>query len=133
MENKLGKAIGIVTHTCKVTNSSDVAVQITVKIDFSSATDSDIKAWLVSNRIIAGQRPWRSLSESELVALGGTTFVAQSIGQKVRSKAEQIAQFKAAFVSAGVSEGKATELAQAAVDNPQLLTVNNNVEEDEED
>lgn len=132
----IGTNIGIVQHTLSITNDRDEKAQITIKVDFSTATDNDIKSWLVSNRVIAGQRPWRKLSLVELKELNGQTFIAQDIGKKVKSRQEQIDQFKTAFVSAGIPLDKALELAMAAVDNPQLLNVkaenNEEVEETEE-
>ena len=86
--NKLGKNIGVVGHSFSITNDQNEKVQLSVNIDFSTASDNDIKTWLVSNRIIAGQRPWRALSKDELVKLNGTTFMADSIGQKVKSLKE---------------------------------------------
>jgi hypothetical protein len=113
MENILGKAIGKVSHSFNITNSNDEKVSLTVAVDFSTASDSDIKAWLVSNRIIAGQRPWRALSKIELESLNGKTFVAQNIGQKVKSREEQIQQLVAA--------GLPRKLAEFSVDNPQAF------------
>ena len=99
MEDKIGQLIGVVDHTFSITNSHDDKVQVAVKVDFSTASDADIKTWLTSNRIIAGQRPWRSLSKDALTKLNGSTFIAQNIGQKVKSyeetKAEAINAFDA--------------------------------------
>jgi len=130
MSNEIGKAIGTIRHSLNITNDNGEKVQLTIGIDFSSASDNDIKSWLASNRIIAGQRPWRKLSVSELNELNGHTFVAQNIGQKVKSRNEQISQFEQAFVNAGVGQEKAHELAMAAVDNPQLLTVDDEIDEE---
>ena len=88
MNNMLGSSIGIVRHSFSITNEAGDKVQLSVNIDFSTSSDSDIKTWLVSNRIIAGQRPWRTLSKDELVKLNGMTFLASSIGQKVKSLKE---------------------------------------------
>ena len=88
MDNLLGNGIGVVGHAFSITNDAGDKVQLSVKIDFTGASDADIKAWLVSNRIIAGQRPWRSLSKDELVKMNGMTFQAETIGQKVKSTKE---------------------------------------------
>ena len=111
MENTLGKAIGTVKHTFGIKNDSGDKVQLTIKVDFSTASDVDVKAWLISNRIIAGQRPLRSLSKEELKTLDGTTFIAQDIGRKVKSREEQIQT----LVSAGLSE----KLAKFKLDSPE--------------
>ena len=86
--NVLGSSIGIVDHSFSITNDNGDKVQLSIKIDFSNSSDQDLKTWLVSNRIIAGQRPWRSLSKDELIKLNGTTFQAETIGQKVKSLKE---------------------------------------------
>ena len=111
--NKLGKAIGIVKTTCKTTvgGKGGEEVRNLIYIDFSTASDTDIKTWLCSNRVIAGQRPWKAMSEEELTELDGTTFIAQSIGTKVKTKAEQIQT----LVSAGLSE----KLARFKLDSPE--------------
>ena len=132
MSNAIGRMIGVVAHSFKVTNDKGAEVQLSVSIDFSTASDQDLKNWLVSNRIIAGQRPWRSLSQAELLNLQGQTFMAQDIGRKVKSRSDQIGAFKAAFMSAGIDEDKAQELAEAAVDNPSALTIADKDEDENE-
>lgn len=119
----LGKAIGIVKHTLSITNNHDDKVQITISVDFKTASDIDIKTWLTSNRVIAGQRPWRALSKDELTALNDTTFIAQNIGQKVKSREEQLTSLENGFISAGVNAAKAELLAMTALDNPELLEI----------
>lgn len=110
--NTIGQKIGIVAHSCKVSQSKGgPSTVINIKIDFSTASDQDIISWLTSNRAIAGQRPWRDLSMDELKDLNGQTFVAQSIGQKVKSRSEKIQ----ALVNAGLPEA----LAMFSVDNPE--------------
>jgi len=106
----IGQSVGIIDHAFSITNSKDEKVTVSVKIDCRTASDADIKGWIVSNRIIAGQRPWRSLSTDELKALNGTTFIAQSIGQKVKSREEKIQALEAS--------GLPRKLAVFAVDNP---------------
>ena len=111
MTNQLGQIIGKVKHTFSTTNDNKEKVQLAIVIDFTSASDSDIVSWLSSNRVIAGQRPWRSLSIEELQDLDGTTFVAQRIGQKVKSRQEKVAELE----SLGLPE----KVAVAAVDDPE--------------
>lgn len=122
-QKTIGQLVGVIDHTFNITNDKDEKVQVAVKIDFRTASNSDIKTWLTSNRIIAGQRPWRALSAAELKALNDTTFIAQNIGQKVRSRAEQVNDLKSTFMKSGIEEKKAEQLAITAIDNPDLLTV----------
>jgi len=111
MENIIGKNIGIVEHTFSITNDATDKVQLRVKIDFSTASDVDIKSWLVSNRVIAGQRSWRALSKTELEDLQDQTFVAQHIGRKVKSREERIQEL--------VTAGLPRKLAEFSIDNPE--------------
>ena len=124
-EITLGQLIGSQKRACKVSpdGKNGPSATISINVDFSTASDNEIISWLLSDRVIAGQRPWRSLSIDEIKELDGTTFVAQNIGQKVKSRSEQIAAFQAAFISAGIDEEQATILATAAVDNPTALDV----------
>jgi hypothetical protein len=131
--SNLGQMIGVIEHSFKITNDAKESVTLSVKIDFSTASDQDIKNWLASNRIIAGQRPWRVMSLNELKQLNGKTFAAQSIGQKVKTRAEQVQ----ALVSAGLPK----TLAEFAVDNPtkfaevsqgMVSAVSNTVEHEDE-
>ena len=119
----IGTLVGKVPHTFGITNDVGEKAQLTITIDFSTASDNDIKGWLVANRIIAGQRPWRTLSVDELKALNGLVFIAEAIGRKVKSREEQKAELKATFMNAGVDEKKAEQLATVALENPELLTV----------
>ena len=123
--NELGRSIGVVGHSFSITNDNGDKVQLSIKIDFSTASDQDLKTWLVSNRIIAGQRPWRSLSKDELIKLNGMTFNADTIGQKVKSLRETttalLNQFSGksreeiieSFMNAGVPKEKAELMADA--------------------
>lgn len=106
----LGEMIGSVSHTFSITNDAKDKVRLTIEVDFSTASDVDIKGWLVSNRVIAGQRPWRKLSKEGLKDLDGEVFVAQSIGQKVKSRTEKAQD----LINAGIPK----DLAGFAVDNP---------------
>lgn len=132
MTDTIGSKIGIVRHSCKVSQyKGGPSTSFTISIDFTTASDADITSWLCSNRIIAGQRPWRGLSEEELADLDGKVFIAQNIGQKVKSRADQIQ----ALVNAGLPE----TLATFAVDNPTKfqetvkdIDTSNDVEEDED-
>ena len=110
MSNTLGKLIGKVRHSFKIKNDDNETVQLTITVDFSTSSDIDVKSWLVANRVIAGQRPWRALSAAELKALNGQTFIANEIGRKVKSRAERIAVY--------TSMGLPVAMATIAVDNP---------------
>ena len=122
-DKTLGQRIGKVSKACKVTNAKGDAVTINVIIDFSTSSDSDIRTWLASDRIIAGQRPWRALSKKEIEELDSQTFNANSIGTKVKSRSEQLNDLMTVFVNAGVDATQAYELATAALDNPSSLTI----------
>lgn len=114
MENTktIGEMVGVVRHTCSTKNDAGERVQTTIKIDFSSASDDDIKSWLTSNRVIAGQRVWRTLSVDEIKStVDGGTFMAQHIGRKIRSERERIAD----YVNAGIPEN----IAKMMVRNPE--------------
>ena len=119
----IGQQVGIVEHAFSITNSMGDTVTLNVKIDFSTASISDIKSWLVSNRIIAGQRPWRNLSKDELMKLNGQTFNASTIGTKVKSREQQKQEMVNMFVAAGVPIEQATALATAAINNPEKLKI----------
>jgi hypothetical protein len=106
----LGQMVGQVDVALGVKNDAGDKVKINVTIDFSTASDQDVRQWLGSNRVIAGQRPWRSLSKDELEGLNGKVFMAQDIGKKVKSRAEQIN----ALIGAGLPKN----LAEFAIDNP---------------
>jgi hypothetical protein len=131
IKKTIGMRVGIVAKTCKVTNEEGDAVTITVNVDFSTATDTDIKNWLTADRIIAGQRPWRKLSRDEIIDMNGQTFNAASIGMKVRSKAEQRQDMINVFVASGVPIEQATALAEAAINNPASLKIVNETPEPE--
>ena len=110
MSDTIGKAIGVVEHNLSITNSKEEKVQIRIKFDFSTATDSEIIGWAISNRVIAFQRPARALSADELKNLNSTTILASDAGKKVKSREEKINDLVAA--------GLPMQLAAFAVDNP---------------
>jgi len=123
MEKTLGQMIGHVEHSFSVKNDHGESVQLRLIIDFSTSTDVEIRNWLVANRVIAFQRPARSLSKDELKALDGSTVLANQAGQKIKSREEQLNQLITTFVNAGVSREQAKVLATAALDNPASLTI----------
>ena len=95
----IGQTIGTTTDNFSVTNNAGASTKIRVHIDYSMVSDADIKSWLNGNRRISLQRVLRSMTTSEIDTLDNTTFMADSIGKKVKSdeqvKAEYIARFKA--------------------------------------
>lgn len=110
MLNQIGSIIGKVRHSFSITNDAKEKVNLSIIVDFTSTSDTDIMSWLCSNRVIAGQRPWRSLSLDELYDLDDTTFIAQRIGQKVKSRSEKVAELE--------SLGLPSKVAITAVDDP---------------
>lgn len=126
MSYNIGKAIGKVRHTFSTKNSRDEVVQTTITFDFSTASDTDIKRWLTSNRVIAFQRPIRGLSRAEIEELDGTTIIAKDAGKKVKSREERIEEFTAV--------GIPRPLAEMAVDDPAkfeaiMSKINDNTED----
>ena len=109
----LGQQIGRVGHVFSVTNDAGEKIQLDIVIDFSLASNADIKGWLASNRVIAGQRPWRALSAKEIKALNYEVFLANDVGKKIKSREERMA----IYTTAGFPE----DLAALAVDRPDLL------------
>ena len=103
----IGQSIGVLSHTFSITNDAGDKVQVSIKLDCSTATDDDVRGWITSNRIIAGQRPWRSLSKAELEELRDVTFIAQNIGQKVKSKEQIVQEGKAAIAQMSKEDQKA--------------------------
>ena len=119
----LGQLIGIQKHSCKTTLPSGESATNTIKIDFTTSSDNEVISWLCANRAIAGQRPWKGLSIDELKALDGQTFSANRIGQKVKSKADKIEALYDTFVSIGMDEDKALDLATKTVNNPKAMKI----------
>lgn len=105
----IGQTIGKVEHTFKTTNDHEESCTITVKFDFANCKDSDVKAWLVSNRAIIMQRPLRALSVNEIKALNGQVVDASQCGKKVKSKHDTIMASVNALRSAGY-EKEANEI-----------------------
>ena len=106
----LGQTIGKVRHSFTITNDAKEKVQLALILDFSTCTDTDIKDWLCSNRIIAFQRPSRALSAEELKELDGQTIMAVDAGKRVKSRAERVAIYTAL--------GLPQDLAEMAIDDP---------------
>jgi len=106
----LGQQIGKVTRWFTVTNDTKDKISLKLTFDFSTTPDSDIHSWLCSNRIIAFQRPTRSLSKEEIEELDGSTIIATDAGKKVKSREERIATYTAL--------GLPRDLAELAVDDP---------------
>lgn len=123
MDNNIGNMLGIVSHTFSITNEAGDKVKLDCKFDFRSVTLESVRSWLVANRVIAGQRPWRALSKEELIELNGKTFNVNSIGQKIRSRQEQKNDLVNTFTNAGMSLSKAEELAEKVLDNPESLNI----------
>lgn len=125
----LGQTIGIVKHTFSNSNDNKEKCQLTVNINFASVSDNDIKGWLCSNRVIAFARPLSKLTLNEMKELDGTTLDANTIGQKVKSRSEQIA----ALVAIGIPE----TLAIVALDDPakmsKLEAMLNEIDEDKDE
>lgn len=109
----LGQSIGKVRHTFSNTNDAKDKVQLTINIDYTGCTDNEIRNWLCSNRVIALARPLSKLSMEEMIEIDGTTMVASTIGQKVKSREESIT----ILMTAGLPR----ELAEMAVDRPEVL------------
>ena len=114
-ENKvesIGQRIGIVKHsfTVRQDENSKEKVKINYNIDFTTATDDQIRGWLAADRTIAFQRPLRSLSLDEIKGMEGTTIIAQYASRKQPSREEQIQ----ALVAAGLPR----KIAEFSIDNP---------------
>jgi hypothetical protein len=112
MSNEIGTLIGKITHAFNVTpHGTKTKTPLTVTLDFSTASNADIKSWLASDRTIAMQRPMRSLTSDEILAnYNGQTMLASDVGQKIRSRAERIAEL--------VNVGLPNDVAELAIDNP---------------
>lgn len=84
----LGKMIGVVTHNFSTKDKHEVSTKIAIRFDFSTATDADIRAWLVANRTISIQRPLAKLTATEITELNNSVVIAQDSGKKMRSESE---------------------------------------------
>lgn len=125
-QKTLGQQLGIINDTFDVTNDfNETVTNISVKYDFRASSDDDIKSWLCGNRRIPLQRVMRKLHKSELIELKNMTFLADDVGHKIQSRTEQIDMFYKAFLAANVPDKRAMELAIAAIDNPDALSVVN--------
>lgn len=89
METTLGQRLGTQKHSLGITNDAGDKTSITISIDYTSASDNDLASWLNSNRVISGQRVWRKMSIEEISELDGTVFIANNIGQKIKTLAER--------------------------------------------
>ena len=112
MSNEIGMLIGKITHAFNVTpHGTKTKTPLTVTLDFSTSSNADIKQWLASDRTIAMQRPMRSLTSDEILAnYNGQIMLASDVGQKIRSRAERIAEL--------VNVGLPNDVAELAIDNP---------------
>ena len=110
MANKtLGQQIGVVQHNLDITLDNGTKTSASVKIDFTSTNDNDIKSWLCSNRVISGQRAWRKMSLDEFASnINKQTFAASAIGQKVKTHAEKVALLRDTMSSLGYDEEQIT-------------------------
>lgn len=113
MSNQLGEMLGVLSHTFGITNDVGEKTQVTIKFDFTTASDLDIKNWLLSNRSIACQRPMRALSIDEINGMNGSTIVSQFASRKTKSRNERIAEL--------VNVGIPVAMAELAVDNPEAF------------
>lgn len=104
MANTLGTLIGKVTHSFSTKLDSGETVQLRLWFDFSTCQDSDIKNWLVSNRVIAFQRPARAMKAKDLKALDNTEVLASEVGKKVQSPEDKFKAGIAALRSVGLNE-----------------------------
>lgn len=119
----LGQSIGTVKHTFSNTNDAGDKCQLTINVNFASVSDNDVKAWLCSNRVIAFARPLSKLTLDEMEELDGTTLDANTIGQKVKSRADTVEMIYNGFVSTGMNEAKAREYANLAADKPEVTEI----------
>ena len=101
----IGQAIGVVKHNLDITLDNGTKANAKVHIDFTSATDIDIKSGLCSNRVISGQRAWRKMSLDEFEHnVNDATFMASAIGQKVKTHAEKVTLLRDTMSSLGYDE-----------------------------
>ena len=118
MQKTIGQLIGTVVDNFSTTNTAGVSVQIRTRIDYSTVGDAEIISWLNGNRRIPLQRVLRGLSAEEIKGLDGTVFDADSIGKKVKPRAEVVAEYYKAFMLSGqLTEDEAMEWAEKAADN----------------
>ena len=79
---------------CRTVSGDSYQVQFT--IDFSGCTIGDLIEWSTSTKVIAGQRAWEKYTHADLTAnVEGKTFMAKTIGQKIKTDAEIEAEMKA--------------------------------------
>ena len=103
-EIKLGELIGLAVDNFSITNDGGDKVQLKITFDYTTASNMDIVSWLNGNRRIAGQRPWRAMSKSELEELSGSTIIATEAGKKVKTKAEKVKEARAVLAALKASD-----------------------------
>lgn len=91
----LGATIGVIVDNFTITNDDQDKVQLSVKWDFRTATDADIKSWLCGNRRIAFQRPSRAMNKAELESCDKSTIPAIDAGKKVKTRQQRINELMA--------------------------------------
>ena len=102
------------SKSCEVKSNSNEKVRVNIAVDFTGVTRDQLMDWALSNRVIAGQRPWRELSNKEIRdKVDSQTFNALTIGRKIQSREDQV---KATMNPAA---GVTRELAEWIVDNPE--------------
>ena len=90
--NRLGKLIGTIDHvfSMRLDKSSTDKFNLSVKFDFSTSTDQEIRVWLASNRTIALQKPLRAMTPSKITAINKTTIMANTAGNSIVDPMEQL-------------------------------------------
>lgn len=100
----LGTIIGVVEHSFSTKLDTGETVQLRAKFDFSRCSDSDIRAWLVSNRVIAFQRPARAMKRDALAALNDSVLDANEVGKKVQTPEDKFRAGINALRAVGMNE-----------------------------
>ncbi len=127
----LGKTIGVISHSLKITNSVKDIVTIGVEFDYSTMDDQAIKNLIVRSTTIDFQRPTRLLSASEIKSLNGTVVIAQNAGRKVQSASEIKAQTVALL--AGMSKNDRLTYLQEMMDKLDIDEVGGSNDKDDFD
>ena len=112
----------VVTHNTKQRNSTEDSIPVQFKIDYSGCSLDELVTWATRKLTIDLNRACENMSADEVREnVNGQTFHARSIGKKVKSRSEKIAELEATFISSGLKPEKAKALATAAIDNPELI------------